>query len=221
MAAGKLEKFLVSIGDTIEEGQALATYKVIDSSAAVSELKSTHKGMVMGIYAEPGDNLDPAIPVITVADTSSMRCILDVYEKDINKIHKGEDVEVSVTAFPGKVFRGKLTYVSSRVDENSRTIKVRADIANVGGELKYGMFVSAIIKDSSHNAIMVPENSLQQLSGETIVFIMNKDKTAQPRRVVTGQHYSGSVEILSGIKRGETIISKGGFVLKSELENNN
>ncbi len=219
--SGKLEKFLVSIGDSVDVGQTIAGYTVENDTSSMKELKSTYKGMVMGIYAEPGDSLDPSIPAMSIADTSSMRCILDVYEKDIKYVKKGEDVEVSVSAFPGKIFRGKVTYVSSRVDENSRTIKVRADIANPGDELKYGMFVSATVKDNSHRALMIPENSLQQLTGDTVVFILKNDKTAAPRRVTTGQHRGGFVEILSGLKKGETIISKGGFVLKSELENNN
>lgn len=219
--AGTLEKYMVSIGDMVEMGQLLARYKTESHSNEIKELKANHKGVIVGLYVEMGDHLDPSVPVITIADTSRLRCVLDVYEKDIGKIKKGQEVKVKVSAFPNKIFSGRVNYVSPRVDENSRTVKVRVDIENPRSELKFGMFVAAQIKIGIQHAVMIPDSAVQEVEGKSITFVAKGNQAFVPRSVTLGERSNGFVEIISGLREGETIISKGGFILKSEIGESN
>lgn len=214
---GTVREALVAVGDTVEPGQTLLRYQ--PESGDALGLKSPQRGVVVGIYAGPGAHVDRAAPVATIADTSRIYCGLDVYEKDIARVRKGQSVRIKVVAFPDETFSGGISYVSPRVDENSRTIKVRVDIANLQGKLKFGMFVKGLIQVGRRQALAIPESAVQVIKGNPMVFVAKpgEERTFTPVEVKLGDRSNGLVEILSGVKDGDKVAVKGSFTLKSEL----
>ena len=215
---GTTEETLVALGDTVEPGQVLVRYRQEGGEGGLKELKSSLRGLVVGLYAEPGSHIDPAVPQVTIADTTHLRCTLDVYEKDIARIKKGQPVRVKVAALPEGSFSGAVSYISPRVDEESRTVKVRVDVKNREGQLKFGMFVTGRIQVGERLALIISDNSIQNIGGETTVFISESNNTFAPRHIETGERSDGFIEVKSGLKEGETVVVAGSFILKSELQ---
>ena len=214
---GAVRETLVAVGDTVEPGQPLLRYQ--PESGEALELKAPQRGVVVGLYAEPGAHIDGAAPAVTLADTSRIHCGLDVYEKDIARVRKGQSVRIKVVAFPDETFPGTISYVSPRVDENSRTVKVRVDLLNLQGKLKFGMFVKGLIQVGQRQSLAIPESAVQVIKGKSVVFVAKEDeaRTFSPVEVKLGDRSNELIEILSGLKEGDKVAVKGSFTLKAEL----
>lgn len=214
---GTVKEILVSVGDAVAAGQVLLRYQAEGTSETQEELKASQPGIVVGVYAEPEGHMDPAVPQLTLADISRLRVGLNVYEKDIPQVHKGQRVSLKMAALPKDTFEGAVTYISPRVDEESRTIKVRADVHNTGGKLKFGMFITGHIVVSQRETLAIPEAAVQTIKGKTTVFMALDKNTFQPREIELGERSDDLLEVKSGLKSGDRIVSKGSFILKSEL----
>lgn len=219
--SGTAADILVSIGDTVDAGDVILVYRPGADGAEGPALTASRPGVVVGLFVAPGSHLDTAVPVATLADISRLRCSLDVYEKDIARIKKGQAVRFSATAFPKETFDGIVTYISPRVDPHSRTIRVRADIANQGGRLKFGMFIVGRIRVSVRSVLAVSESAIQKYEGRTIVFVASKKTPGRyvfaPNAVTIGERSGSYVEVTSGLKVSDEVAVKGSFLLKSEL----
>ncbi len=174
----------------------------------------TEKHTVVGELADPSKNL------FTVADLSSVWVLVDINEKDLAKIEKGRTAAVKIGAFPDSVFRGRVTYIADLVDEATRTVKARIEVANPGRKLKPEMFatVELTIPRSRPPVLAVPEEAIVELEGKKVLFITGDDAEFIPREVATGANGGGWVEVTVGLKEGERYAAKGGFLLKSELK---
>lgn len=215
-SAGNLLELLAAAGDEVEAGRPLFRYSA--PGGEVHTASSPARGLVAGVYAEPGARLDPAVPVFTLADNTRLYCGLDVREKDISRVKKGQPVEIRLLAADGEIFRGAVTYISPRVDENTRTIKVRAEVENPAGSIRFGMFATGrILAPAGRPALAVPESAVREAEGRLEVFVPAGPGAFAPRAVVTGRRAGGYVEILSGLKAGEAVAASGSFILKSEL----
>ncbi len=214
---GAVRETLVAVGDMVEPEQPLLRYQ--PESGEALELKAPQRGVVVGLYAEPGAHIDGAAPAVTLADTSRIHSGLDVYEKDIARVRKGQSVRIKVVAFSDETFPGTISYVSPRVDENSRTVKVRVDLANPQGKLKFGMFVKGLIQVGQRQSLAIPGSAVQVIKGKSVVFVAKEDeeRTFTPVEVKLGDRSNELVEILSGLKEGDKIAVKGSFTLKAEL----
>lgn len=214
---GTLKELLVAVGDSVSDGQVLLRYAPDGRGSDAKELKASNKGVVVGLYGDVGGHIDPAVPLATLADTSKLRAGLDLYEKDLGRVKKGQTVDIIVSAYPKDVFTGRITYISPRVDENTRTVKIRVDVDNPRGLLKFGMFITGRIRVAERWVQAVPEISLQEVEGKTSVFTVEEDGAFKPHPVQLGERAGGYVEIVSGIEPDERVVSQGSFVLKAEL----
>ncbi|HEX2768963.1 MAG TPA: efflux RND transporter periplasmic adaptor subunit, partial [Geobacteraceae bacterium] len=112
-------------------------------------------------------------------------------------------------------------YIADLLDETTRTVKARIEVANPGRKLKPEMFatVELALPADSPPVLAVPEDTLQDLDGKKVLFVMAENGTEfAARPVETGRVAGGAVEIVSGLKEGERYAVKGGFILKSELK---
>jgi cobalt-zinc-cadmium efflux system membrane fusion protein len=142
----------------------------------------------------------------------------DVYEKDIALIQKNLSVKVSVDAYPKDTFTGRITYVSDLLDPKTRTAKVRCEVANPGGKLKLDMFATiAIPTPRGRNAVMVPSTAIQQIDDQPNVFVRLAPTKFERRRVTLGVKDGEWIEVPSGVKARESIVTNGSFALKSAL----
>ena len=182
-------------------------------------VRSPIGGVITEKHAIVGELADPAKSLYTIADLSSVWVLVDIHEKDLAKVRRGQAATVVVSAFPETRFRGRITYLADVVDEATRTIKARVEVANPGRKLKPEMFASVELATAADAppVLAVPEEAVQELEGRKLVFIAEGDTVFEPRKVELGRASGGMVEVVSGLKEGERFAAKGGFVLKSEL----
>jgi cobalt-zinc-cadmium efflux system membrane fusion protein len=181
-----------------------------------SILKAPFSGVVTSYHVAEGEVWEPSTELFTITDLSSLWVLADVYEKDLSHIRTGKAVRVLVSSYPGKAFEGRITYVADVIDPKSRTAKVRCLVKNNGGMLKLEMFATVEIPlDQTSPVLAVPDSAIQQIEGQSVVFVRNSETGFQKREVQTGIESQGYTEIRSGIKPGESVVSQGSFVLKS------
>lgn len=213
---GVLKSFSVAAGDTVEEKTPLCIMETADGERR--EILSPSHGVVMALYAKPGERIDNVGSVLTIADPDLLKASFDIYEKDLSFIKLGQTVKVETTAYPDKEFSGKLSFISPRIDEITRTVKIRVDVENKEHLLKFGMFVTGRIeKESDSEAVIVPLQSIQNLEGKEIVFVKTAVDKFEAREVQTGLKSDKEVAVLNGLNPGEEVTVQGAFTLKSEL----
>jgi RND family efflux transporter MFP subunit len=143
--------------------------------------------------------------------------MVDIYEKDLANLKIGTGAKVSTAAFPDKTFQGRVSNIGDMLDEKSRTVKARVTVDNTGGLLKPGMFASVIIASGkAENTLAVPASALQRVGEKLIAFVARDATTFEKRDVTVGPEMSGMHQVLSGLKPGERVVTKGAFILKSE-----
>jgi len=183
-------------------------------------VKSPISGIITEKHAIVGELSDPSKSLYTVADLSSVWVLVDINEKDLDKVRKGQAATLTVGAFPDLKLRGRITYIADLVDESTRTVKARIEVANPGRKLKPEMFatVELALPADAAPVLVVPEDALQDLDGKKVVFVAESANEFAARQVQAGRMAGGMIEIISGLKDGERYAVKGAFILKSEIK---
>ena len=183
-------------------------------------VRSPISGIITEKHAIVGELSDPSKSLYTVADLSTVWVLVDIHEKDLAKVHKGQAAIVSVSAFPDQKLKGRITYIADLVEEATRTVKARVAVANPGRKLKPEMFatVELVLAADAPPVLAVPEEALQDMDGKKVVFVAENEAEVAARPVQAGRTAAGLVEIISGLKEGENYAIKGSFILKSEVK---
>lgn len=173
---------------------------------------------VQGQWAEPSDTL------YRVADLSRVWVFCDVYESDLGVLMEryasGQVVTATITskAFPESTFTGTLDMIGSQLDEHTRTVKCRVLVDNAQRRLKPGMFVQANLGLGQAAAVMmVPQSAVLSDEGQTFVFVSLGQDLWMRRDVEVGAVRQGQVPVLHGLSAGETLVTRGAFMFKSEI----
>jgi cobalt-zinc-cadmium efflux system membrane fusion protein len=187
-------------------------------------LRAPLAGTVIAQSVTTGALVDTMESLYTIADLSNVWVWFDLYEKDLAALHEqfssGEKVitKVRVKAFESEVFDGVVDLIGSEVDEQTRTIKVRVQVANEEHKLKPGMFARAEISiPLKHSITSVPSSAILSDDGKSFVFQHWKDDLWVRRDVQVGRKQGGVVEVLDGIPRGAIVVTRGAFMLKSDI----
>jgi cobalt-zinc-cadmium efflux system membrane fusion protein len=178
-------------------------------------LLSPGRGVVLAVNAAPGEfsrSLETADPLINIADLSTVWIVGDVYEKDIAKFKPGEQVIVTVDAYPGKQWTGRIQSLSGALDPATRTLKVRVSLLNPDQKLKPEMFAAIHVDVGTHKALVVPASAIIHEGQATTVFV-ESNGTAEQRKVTTGQAADGKIEITSGLEVGQKVAADGAELL--------
>lgn len=163
-----------------------------------------------GQYIQAGSST----PVFTIGDLSTVWLVADVRETEAPLIQRGQAVEVHVLAYPGEVFKAKLTSVAAGVDPATRRVAVRATVANPDGRLKPEMFASFSIFTSGESiAPAVPEQALIREGDQARVWVVQQDNTLTLRPIRAGRINDGMVEVLEGLKAGEKVVTRGSLFI--------
>jgi cobalt-zinc-cadmium efflux system membrane fusion protein len=183
-------------------------------------VKSPISGIITEKHAIVGELSNPSTSLYTVADLSTVWVLVDINEKDLAKVRKGQTATVMVGAFPDLKLKGRITYIADLVDESTRTVKARIEVANPGRKLKPEMFASAELALASDTTavLAVPEDAVQELDGRKLLFVTEDGTEFRQRLVELGRVAAGMVEVTGGLHEGERYAVKGGFVLKSEVK---
>ena len=175
-------------------------------------------GIVTEKMVLQGQNIMAGMELFQIADLSNVWVIADVYQYEVPWIKTGQEVELNLSYLPDKSYKGRVTYIYPFLNEESKTIKVRAEIRNTTNyDFKPGMFANVIIKSPvSFNTVAVPEQSLIRTGERTIAVISLGGGYFDPREIKTGVNASGYVQVLDGIKEGEKIVTSSQFLIDSE-----
>ncbi len=186
-------------------------------AGSVFPLTAPFAGTIIEKNAVLGELAPVDQSLFTVADLSVLWIEANLFEKDLAKVRPGTKAAVSVSAYPGEVFKGRLTYISSVMDKESRTVKARVEVPNLDGRLKPEMFATAAIHTgSSTKALMLPEDAVLLVQGQPTVFVAEKGGY-EARTVEVGERGQGRVVIKSGVEPGEAVVVGGAYALKARL----
>ena len=182
------------------------------------DVRAPFAGEIIERLAVRGELVDTGRHLFTLADRSMMWAMLNIPEAHLARVKEGQTVELQFDSIPGQVFTGKLTWISSEVDERTRMVRARAEVPNSEGILRAGMFARArILTRSPESAVILPESALQQVEGKPLVFVKLEQDLFEARRVELGARADGRVEILAGLNPDEVVAVNHVFPLKSQL----
>jgi len=181
--------------------------------SAVFSLNSPIDGIVVERNATIGASVDTSASLFKIINISRVWVDANVFEKDLERIRNGQEVRLTVPAFPESKFSGRVIYVSSVVDPDSRTVKVRTEVPNVDDRLKPDMFANIeIVTDLNRSAISVPQSAVLDDAGKSVVFVA--DGNGYKKKIVTaGIKGNDRVEILDGLSAGDKVVVKGNYLL--------
>jgi membrane fusion protein, heavy metal efflux system len=173
------------------------------------------KGTVIEKNAVIGELAKPADIIFTIADISTVWIEANVAENELSKIAIGKEATVSVTAYPGEEFKGKVGYISNTVDRDTRTVKARIELPNPEGKLRIDMYARASLSMSgSKDVMIVPKEAVVIIQGQDTVYVTKND-AYEARAVKLGDRLTDSVVVTSGLSAGEQVVIKGAYALKS------
>lgn len=159
--------------------------------------------MDAGQYVSVGE------PLVKLVDKADLIAKFSIPEQYLDQVKTGQKVTVHSSAFPKQVFEGLVSYVSSSVDPDSRTVMVWADIANPNLTLAPGLFVHvALTVDVKKNAILIPQEALIPTVEGNDVFVI-KDGRAYQRSVTVSQMLGTQAQITKGLQAGDTVVTLG------------
>jgi cobalt-zinc-cadmium efflux system membrane fusion protein len=187
-----------------------------DATYTRYEIRAPFAGTIIEKHLTLGEHVNADAAVFTIADLTSVWVDINVYQKDLVRIHKGQTVEFRPgNGIPPAI--GTIAWVGPLVGEATRTAKARVVLPNPEGRLRPGLFVTARVAAAEATAgIVIPQSALQSFEGRTVVFVRTL-KGYEPRPVETGRRDAARVEILSGLEAGQAFVSEGAFTLKAQL----
>lgn len=188
------------------------------STTTHSVIYSPFSGTVAEKYALPGMYLMRGDKLFSLTELSTVWMYADVYEKDIASVSVGQEVSVTVPSYPGETFSGRIVFISPTVDDATRTVKVRVAMNNADGKLKPNMFVTAVIKASLGESLVIPASSLLDTGTRKVVYVAQSEDTFVKRDIVTGQEAEGFIQVLSGLQPGETVVTQATFLIDSQTQ---
>lgn len=174
-------------------------------------------GVVVDLHAVPGETIEPAQVVFTVADTRHVWVIGRAPELEIGSLRVGMPATLRLHAYPSESFSGTVSLLSPMLDPTTRTLEVRMELDDESGRLRAGLFGTLALGDADPTTV-VPETALARLEGGDVVFVPGASEgTFRAVSVAVGARSEGFAEVVRGIDAGDAIVSRGAFVLKSEL----
>jgi len=175
-------------------------------------------GVVLERKVTIGSVVNIGDEMFTLSDTRRLWMIGAANEGDLSAIITGQLVRIQVRAYPNREFAGRVLRLGEHLDPATRTLQIRIEVPNPQGLLKPEMYATASVQQSSRrSALVVPGEAIQEIDGVPIVFVQETEKEFRVRTVEPGQHTGGGIEIIQGLKRGEAVVVKGSFVLKSQV----
>jgi len=175
-------------------------------------------GVVVERRASVGELSDPAVPLFAVADVTRMWARLDVFEMDFRDIRAGQPVVLHVEGLPGDAVAGTVTWVSAQLDPRTRTLQARAELDNPDGALRANMFARAVVTvRDARPTVVVPREAVQWEGCCNVVFVQDSATTFHPVKVHLGPAAGSMVEVRRGLQGGETVVTQGSFLLKTEI----
>lgn len=197
--------------------QAKATLDLNQAQLANLIILAPMNGKITKRYVDPGIMVKDTTPILTMMDLDEVKMLVNVIEKEFVRLQKGQEVKVSVTAFPSRTFQGRIAIITPALDLQSRTAEIQISIPNPGYILNPGMFgrVEALLR-SDPNATLIPIQALITEEDKDFVYAL-KDGKAYRRPVQKGLPKDTVVEIIRGLTPGEQVVTAGQEFLRDGI----
>lgn len=187
---------------------------------ATTNVTAPISGVVTERLANVGLNVDPAARLFTVVDLATVWVVADVYEKDFSRVPIGTRATITTTAYPDRVLQGRVSYIDPQVHAETRTAKVRVEVQNARNELRLGMYADVAVAGAGNATVVIPRKAVQNVGDRQVVYLANPKEpgTFRERLVRLGQASGDQVEVLSGVRPGDVIVTEGSFFVRAERE---
>jgi RND family efflux transporter MFP subunit len=181
-------------------------------------INSPVSGYITERNALPNMYVQPESKLYTVADLSTVWVYAQVFQTDLARIKPGDPATVTVDAYPGKTFKGRVDFILPQVDMNTRTVRVRLALANPGLLLKPGMFVNVLLQAPAGRSVTIPASAVFHSGTRNLVFVSKGDGNFEPREIELGPRADDDYVVLRGIKSGESLVTSANFLIDSEAQ---
>ena len=217
---GRIVKTIAELGDEVQKGDALYTIATTDNPALA--VLSPVSGQITSVNAVPGLFVQPAkAPApYAVADVLTKWMVGNVPESDSPAFHIGQAVKVTVMAYLGRAFEGKITKIYPTIDTSTHRVTIRSEVADPKNELRSGMLAEFVVRvQDAVESTALPANSVVREADGTMITWVTSDRHRFSQRVVkTGLRQEGRVQILDGLQRGELAVTDGAIFLSNMLQ---
>ena len=194
--------------------------QVIQSRQPIKNITiySPATGFITDRKAFPQLKAMPDTDLYTIVDLSRVWLIADVFEYEAPNVHVDETARVSFQAVPGRTFAAHVNYIQPGVDAVTRTLKVRLDMDNPGTALKPDMYADVEFRVNLPARLTVPAEAVLDSGERKTVFVDRGAGYFEPRQVTTGERAGDRIQILSGLREGERVVTSGNFLIDSESQ---
>lgn len=182
-------------------------------------IKSPISGVVTAVNVNPGELASPAspVPVVSVASLDKVVVKAAVTESQINKIKRGQEVPVTISAVSDKPFKGVIANIAYAADPSSKTYPIKVQINNSGHTLKPGMFAEVQIKGEQVETLVAPREAVVKTGDKDVVWVVNAGRVTT-REVTAGTSDGKKIQIIKGLKAGEQVVVSGQSVLEENAK---
>lgn len=192
----------------------------IESTGTIQKsvtLRSPVSGVIIEKSVLSGQKIMAGDPLFKVADLSVVWLEGEVFERDLASVHVGQLVRAEFQALPGRSRMGRITYVYPTVNPDTRTARIRVELANRDFMLKPGMYATIFIQSATRTpALEVPRSAVLTTGERNLVFVRRGDGMLEPRDVTVGVATDDAIQVLGGLHAGETVVKSATFLIDAE-----
>jgi Cu(I)/Ag(I) efflux system membrane fusion protein len=189
-----------------ETGEATRSLTLVSPISGVITRKDVVEGARLEVGATPYE----------IVDLSRVWVLADVYESELRHVKVGMPATLQLKAFPHRIFAGKVAFLDPVLDPNTRTIKVRLEFPNPEGDLRPEMFGEVVLRGTTREGLKIPSDAVVPTGTMQVVFVALGGGRFQPREVHLGESDGKSVEVTSGLKAGDEVVTGANFLVDSE-----
>jgi Cu(I)/Ag(I) efflux system membrane fusion protein/cobalt-zinc-cadmium efflux system membrane fusion protein len=175
-------------------------------------------GYITERNALPNLTVQPDTKLYTVADLSNVWVFAEVFQNDLGRIKPGDRAKLTVDAYPGHTFEGRVNFLYPQVDMTTRTVRARIAFPNAGLKLTPGMFVNVALEVPQGKQLVIPASGVLQSGTRQVVFVNRSDGYLEPREVELGARSGDDFIVVKGLKEGEEIVTSANFLIDSESQ---
>jgi RND family efflux transporter MFP subunit len=189
--------------------------------AAAIAVAAPMAGVVTARTANPGTTVDPASPLVTLVDLSTVWVVGDLYERDFSAVQVGTPAVVTTTAFPDVKISGKVAYIDPQVRSETRTAQIRIEVPNPAQRLRLGMYADVQVDSpTAMSQLLIRRSAVQNVGDRTVVYLKDPSGPGRfiEREVQLGPASEDQVPVLFGLTAGDVVVSAGSFFLRAERE---
>ncbi len=172
-------------------------------------------GYVTKVNKATGEQVAPGEAIVEITNLDIVHVEVPIFERDLNRIVTGGGATFTTSAFPEREFRGAVEYVGAVIDEQTRAANVHFQVPNDGRALRLGMQANVRLDaEETVTAMMIPRSAILDNEGKKIIYVLLSGEEFERREVTLGDEYGEKVAVLSGLEKGERVVTQGAYQIR-------